>query len=150
MEKFPDSVEFQSWKVNFKTEVCSKTADPHLVKTTPHMTRFRDGRVFNNLASDEIDDHRTQSDHKCTIGLQYPKGKELCTWKCVCVVKPPIPKTICDRSGKPDNTQGVFIVKGETSRSQEIDVKSFNEELCSSDRSGQHHARRDRCSNMSV
>ena len=28
--KFPDSMEFQSWKVNFKTEVCSKTADPHL------------------------------------------------------------------------------------------------------------------------
>ena len=27
---FPDSVEFQSWKVNFKTAVCSKTADPHL------------------------------------------------------------------------------------------------------------------------
>ena len=26
---FPDSMEFQSWKVNFKTEVCSKTADPH-------------------------------------------------------------------------------------------------------------------------
>ena len=31
----------------------------------------------------------------------------------------------------------MFIVKGETSRSQEIDVKSFQEELCSSDRSGQ-------------
>ena len=28
--KFPDSLEFQGWKVNFKTEVCSKTADPHL------------------------------------------------------------------------------------------------------------------------
>ena len=28
--KFPDSMEFQSWKVNFKTEVCSKTADVHL------------------------------------------------------------------------------------------------------------------------
>ena len=28
--KFPDSVEFGSWKVNIKTEVCSKTADPHL------------------------------------------------------------------------------------------------------------------------
>ena len=26
--KFPDSMEFQSWKVNFKTEVCSKSADP--------------------------------------------------------------------------------------------------------------------------
>ena len=49
----------------------------------------------------------------------------------------PIPKPNCDRSGQPDNTQDVFIVKGETSRSQEIDVKSFHEELCSSDRSGQ-------------
>ena len=28
--KFPDFTEFQSWKVNFKTEVCSKSADPHL------------------------------------------------------------------------------------------------------------------------
>ena len=31
----------------------------------------------------------------------------------------------------------MLIVKGETSRSQEIDVKSFHEGLCSSDRSGQ-------------
>ena len=46
----------------------------------------------------------------------------------------PIPKPICDRSGQPDNTQGVFVAEGETSRSQEIDVKSFHEELCSSDR----------------
>ena len=30
--KFLDSLAFQSWKVNFKTEVCSKTADPHLTK----------------------------------------------------------------------------------------------------------------------
>ena len=44
----------------------------------------------------------------------------------------PIPKPICDRSGQPDNTQDVFVVKGETSRSQEIKVKSFHEELCSS------------------
>ena len=49
----------------------------------------------------------------------------------------PIPKPKCDRSGQLDNTQDVFVVKGETSRSQEIDVKSFHEELCSSDRSGQ-------------
>ena len=28
--KFPDSLEFQSWKVNFKTEVCAKSADPLL------------------------------------------------------------------------------------------------------------------------
>ena len=49
----------------------------------------------------------------------------------------PIPKPICDRSRQPDNTQDVFVVKGETSRSQEISVESFHEELCSSDRSGQ-------------
>ena len=28
--KFPDSMEFQSWKANFKNGVCSKSADPHL------------------------------------------------------------------------------------------------------------------------
>ena len=27
--KFPDSMKFRSWKVNCKTQVCSKTADPH-------------------------------------------------------------------------------------------------------------------------
>ena len=35
---FPDTMEFQSWKVNFKTEVCSKSADPHL--TMQWMKRF--------------------------------------------------------------------------------------------------------------
>ena len=49
----------------------------------------------------------------------------------------PIPKPICDRSGQPDNKHEVFVDEGETSRSQEIKVKSFHEELCSSDRSGQ-------------
>ena len=34
----------------------------------------------------------------------------------------PIPKPIRDRSGQPDNTQNVFVVKGETSRSQEVSV----------------------------
>ena len=28
--KFPDSLELQSWKVNFKTEVCAKSAFPHI------------------------------------------------------------------------------------------------------------------------
>ena len=48
----------------------------------------------------------------------------------------PIPKPICDRSGKPDNTQEVFVVEGETSSSHEIDEKGFHGELRSSDRSG--------------
>ena len=48
----------------------------------------------------------------------------------------PIPKPIRDRSGQLEDTQGVFVVKGETSRSHEIDEKGLHEELGSSDRSG--------------
>ena len=50
----------------------------------------------------------------------------------------PIPKPICDRSGQPEDTQDVFVVKGETSRSHEIiEKKGFHEKLCDSDRPGQ-------------
>ena len=48
----------------------------------------------------------------------------------------PRPKPICDRSGKHDSTEDVFVVKGETSRFHEIDEKRLHEELGSSDRSG--------------
>ena len=48
----------------------------------------------------------------------------------------PKPKPICDRSGKPEDTEDVFVVKGETSRSHEIVEKGLHEELGSSDRSG--------------
>ena len=37
----------------------------------------------------------------------------------------PKPKPLCDRSVKPENTEDVFVVKGETSRSHEIDEKRF-------------------------
>ena len=46
----------------------------------------------------------------------------------------PRPKPICDRSGKLGNTEDVFVVEGETSRSHEIDEKRLHEELGSSDR----------------
>ena len=39
------------------------------------MTRFRDATVCSNLATDEIDDHRIQSDYKCKSELQNPEGK---------------------------------------------------------------------------
>ena len=48
----------------------------------------------------------------------------------------PKPKPICDRSGKLEDTEHVFVVEGETSRSHEIDEKGLHEELGSSDRSG--------------
>ena len=46
------------------------------------------------------------------------------------------PKPICDRSGKPEDTEHVFVDKGKTSRSHEIDEKRLYKELGSSDRSG--------------
>ena len=49
----------------------------------------------------------------------------------------PIPKPICDRSGQPEDMQDVFVVKGDTSRSHEIDEKGFHEKLGDSARSGQ-------------
>ena len=36
---------------------------------------FRDVQVCKNLATDEVDDHRIQSDCKCTIVLQHPEGE---------------------------------------------------------------------------
>ena len=46
------------------------------------------------------------------------------------------PKPICDRSGKSEDTEHVFVDKGKTSRSHEIDEKRLHKELGSSDRSG--------------
>ena len=44
------------------------------------------------------------------------------------------PKPISDRSEKPEDTERVFVDKGKTSRSQEIDDKRLHKELSSSDR----------------
>ena len=49
---------------------------------------------------------------------------------------PTNPHPICDRSGKLDRPEDVFVVKGETSRFHEIDEKGLQEELGSSDRTG--------------
>ena len=46
------------------------------------------------------------------------------------------PNPICDRSGKPEDTERVFVEKGKTSRSQEIDDKCLQKELGSSDKTG--------------
>ena len=39
------------------------------------------------------------------------------------------PNPICDRSGKPEDTERVFVEKGKTSRSQEIDDKRLQKNL---------------------
>ena len=46
------------------------------------------------------------------------------------------PNPSCDRSGKLEDTERVFVDKGKTSRSQEIDDKRLHKELGSSDRTG--------------
>ena len=46
------------------------------------------------------------------------------------------PKPICDRSGKLEDTERVFVDKGKTSRSHEIDDRRLHKELGSSDRTG--------------
>ena len=46
------------------------------------------------------------------------------------------PNPICDRSGKPVSSERVFVDKGKTSRSQEIDDKRLHKELGSSNRTG--------------
>ena len=46
------------------------------------------------------------------------------------------PNPICDRTGKLEDTERVFVEKGKTSRSQEIVGKCLQEELDSSDRTG--------------
>ena len=46
------------------------------------------------------------------------------------------PYPICDRSGKAEDTERVFVDKGKTSRSQEIDDKRLHKKLGSSDRTG--------------
>ena len=49
---------------------------------------------------------------------------------------PSQPNPICDRSGKPEDTERVFVDKGKTHRSKEIDDKRLHKELGSSDRTG--------------
>ena len=47
------------------------------VKTTPQMIRFRDAKVCNNLVTDEIDDHRIQSDYNMNYKIQKERTLHL-------------------------------------------------------------------------
>ena len=47
--KFPDSMEFLSCKVNFKTEVCAKTANPQI--TMLWMTEVEKAKSIDELST---------------------------------------------------------------------------------------------------
>ena len=56
--KFPDSMEFQSWQVNFKTEVCSESADPRLT-----MHRIKEVEIAKSI--DELVEKAAR--HACAL-----------------------------------------------------------------------------------
>ena len=68
---------------NCYVTVGSFTADGGLlpptggVQTTPQMTRFRDVKVCKNLATDEIDDHRIQSDYNMNCNIKKERTLHL-------------------------------------------------------------------------
>ena len=109
---------------------------------TPKVVRLKIGEVLNEKAymsprpPPKISPRHDWTKELSSKVARQPEG-EVARQAKLFQSTQPIPKPICDRSGQPDNTQAVFLVKGETSRSQEISVKSFHEELCSLDRSGQ-------------
>ena len=49
--KFPDPTEFRSWKVNFKTVVCAKTADPQI--TMHWITEVEKALSFDELMTSQ-------------------------------------------------------------------------------------------------
>ena len=85
------------------------------------MTRFRDGKVCNNLATDEIDDHRIQSDYKCKVDCNIQKGR-LHTWYCVCVWRctttRPTPMTTWPPRPRAPSTQRTWTL------TREVNVRS--------------------------
>ena len=70
---------FQNESVDIDTEpsYSCDAGDAELVKTTPQMTRFRNAKVCNNLATDEIDDHRIQSDYNMNCNIQKERTLHL-------------------------------------------------------------------------
>ena len=85
-----------------------------------------------------------QLNHNHTVKLFYSHKGEV-QHVAFSQLTQPIPKPISDRSVQPNDTQGdarsgqpdgthfVFVIKGETSRSHEINEKYFHERLCESD-----------------
>ena len=51
LAKFPDSMEFESWKVNFKTEVCAKTANPQV--TMPWITEVERAKSIDESSTSQ-------------------------------------------------------------------------------------------------
>ena len=118
----------KSWKIQnsrsfvWKTILVSSTTTKDLIETRSQLDQ-RNDQLGSTVEQQPVGELIQQS---------FGEGQH------VKFSKPtqPKPKPICDRSGKPEDTEDVFVDKGETSRSHEIDETGLHEELGSSDRSG--------------
>ena len=102
-----------------------------------------DGEVVQQSQSSQSSQPNPNPDHDRT-GTPMMLHAHSFSSSCLHVSVPPSPNQpnqnpnqICDRSEKPEDTEHVFVDKGKTSRSHEIDEKGLHEELGSSVRSGQ-------------
>ena len=119
----PKVVRLETGEVFFEKAFMSRRPQPcsHFVTIGPEVKFHWVLQLINNQKEKLFDSHEEKFSRQATFSQQTQ----------------PIPKPICDRSGQLDSTQDVFVVKGETSRCQEINGKGFHGELCSSDRSGE-------------
>ena len=76
--KFPDSLEFQSWRVNFKTEICAKSAFPHI---TVHWIKEveKAKSIDDRFTSQSITGRRDLPDHEMLDAMIASALKKLFT-----------------------------------------------------------------------
>ena len=70
--KFPDSLEFQSWKVNFRTVVCLRTADPQI--TVHWFKEVEIEKSIDELVTSRLWDKLVGK--KSSLGKTYKMNKE--------------------------------------------------------------------------
>ena len=68
--KFLDSMEFQSWKVNFRTEVCMRTSDPQI--TMHWIPEVETAKSIDDLLTLRSSVRRTDF-----FGFEIPKSRVL-------------------------------------------------------------------------
>ena len=88
LEKFPDSMEFQSCKMNIKTDVCSKTVDPHITmqrikevdiaKSIDDLVTSRSNVRRTDFPDDDMLDEMIASALKKLLGNHVHFRKRLC------------------------------------------------------------------------
>ena len=95
--KFPDTLELQSWKVNFKTEVCAKSAFPHItmhwikeVEMAESIDDLLTSRSIQGRKDFSVYDAMIASALKKLLTHVHFRKKSKCR-RAACSERPPIP-----------------------------------------------------------